>query len=84
MIIWGSGPQPVAENIEDLRFRYVTEYRRSPGRESRIDRLDDIRMIQVTIVARTDKSDPQLAKVGDGFRRRTLTSNIQLRNLLFL
>jgi hypothetical protein len=47
-------------------------------------RFDDIRMIEVNIVARTDRTDPELAKVGDGFRRRTLTSNIQLRNLLFL
>jgi len=41
-------------------------------------------MIQVTLVARTDRTDPELAKGGDGFRRRTLTYNIQLRNLAFL
>jgi prepilin-type N-terminal cleavage/methylation domain-containing protein len=79
----GLGAQPVAENIEDLRFRYVmsdgTTLDVVPGGQ-----LDNIRMIQITIVARSDRTDPTLAKVGDGFRRRTLTSNIQLRNLLFL
>jgi len=77
----GLGPQPVAENIESLRFKYIlndgTEYWDTvPG-----NRRDDIRMIQVTIVARTDRNDPKLP--GDGYRRRTLTTNIQLRNLSF-
>jgi type IV pilus assembly protein PilW len=77
--------QPVAEDIESLQFRYVM----NTGETLDVvpnARLDDIRMIQVTITAITDRDrpDPELAKVGDGFRRRTLTSNIQLRNLLFL
>lgn len=79
----GLGPQPVAENIENLQFRYVM----NTGETLDVvpaARFNDIRMIQVNIVARTDRTDPELAKVGDGFRRRTLTSNIQLRNLLFL
>jgi type IV pilus assembly protein PilW len=78
----GSGPLPVAENIDDLQFRYVM----NTGETLDVvpnNRRDDIRMIQLTIVARTDRTDPELAKVGDGFRRRTLTSNIQLRNLSF-
>ena len=74
----GLGPQPVAENIDDLQFAYLDSNGNPTGNP------DDIRMIQVTIIARTDKTDPELAKVGDGFRRRTLTSNIQLRNLAFL
>jgi type IV pilus assembly protein PilW len=74
----GLGPQPVAENIDNLQFAYLD----SNGNPTA--NPDDIRMIQVTIIARTDKTDPELAKVGDGFRRRTLTSNIQLRNLAFL
>ena len=80
-----NGPQPVAENIENLQFRYVMKdgavLDAVPPAQ-----LDDIRMIRVTIVATSDKNkpDPVLAKVGDGFRRRTLTTNIQLRNLLFL
>lgn len=76
----GQGPQVVAENIESLRFRYVMNT--GETLEAVPDpRLDDIRMIEVTLVARTEQTDPDLAKVGDGFRRRRLVSNIQLRNL---
>jgi len=74
----GQGPQPVAENIDDLQFAYFDANGITTANPA------DIRMIQLTIIARTDKTDPELAKVGDGFRRRTLTSNIQLRNLAFL
>ena len=74
----GSGPQPVAENIENLQFAYLD----SNGNPTA--NPPDIRMIQLTIIARTDKTDPELAKAGDGFRRRTMTTNIQLRNLAFL
>jgi len=79
----GAGPQPVAENIESLRFRYVM----ANGDVLDVvpaNRRDETRMIQVTLVARTDKTDPELDKVGDGYRRRTVTSNIQVRNLGFL
>jgi type IV pilus assembly protein PilW len=79
----GAGDQPVAENIDSLQFRYVM----NTGETLDVvpaARFDDIRMIQVNLVARTDQTDPELAKTGDGFRRRTLISNIQLRNLAFL
>lgn len=76
----GLGPQPVAENIELLQFTYTLAdgtvfVGTVPG-----NRRNEIRMVQVTIRARTDRNDPELGG-GDGFRRRTLTSNIQLRNL---
>jgi type IV pilus assembly protein PilW len=71
----GDGPQPVAENIENLQFAYFDANGNPTANPP------DIRMIQVNIVARSDKTDPELAKVGDGFRRRTLTSNIKARNL---
>jgi len=74
----GLGPQPVAENIESLQFLYFD------ANGILTADPDLIRMIQLTIVAITDKPDPELAKAGDGLRRRTLTTNIQLRNLLFL
>lgn len=76
----GAGDQPVAENIENLRFRYVM----NTGETLDVvpaARFDDIRMIQVTLVAMTDRIDPELTRAGDGFRRRTLNSNIQVRNL---
>lgn len=73
-------PQPVAENIEFLRFTYTLAdgtvfVGTVPG-----NRRKEIRMVQAEIRAMTDRSDPELGG-GDGFRRRTLTSNIQLRNL---
>ena len=76
----GDGPQPVAENVEFLQFTYTladgTVFVGTVPGNQRIN----IRMVQVTIRARTDRNDPELGG-GDGFRRRTLTSNIQLRNL---
>jgi prepilin-type N-terminal cleavage/methylation domain-containing protein len=80
----GGGSQVVAENIDNLQFRYVLE----DGSES--DSPTDpsrIRMVRVTVHARTSfsdlefKSDPEF-KVGvGGFRRRTITSNILVRNM---
>jgi prepilin-type N-terminal cleavage/methylation domain-containing protein len=80
----GLGPQSVAENIEFLQFTYTLDdgsvfVNTVPG-----NRRDEIRMVQVAIRARTDRNDPELGGGGDGFRRRTLTSNIQLRNLSFI
>jgi len=76
-------PQPLAENIEFLQFTYTLNdgsvfVGMVPGGPTEIRK---IRMVQVTIRARTDRADPELGGGGDGFRRRTLTSNIQLRNL---
>ncbi|MBS3919042.1 MAG: prepilin-type N-terminal cleavage/methylation domain-containing protein [Deltaproteobacteria bacterium] len=73
--------QPLAENIELLQFTYTLAdgtvfVGTVPG-----NRRDEIRMVQVNITAMTDRNDPELGGGGDGFRRRTLTSNIQLRNL---
>lgn len=73
----GGGAQPVAENVESLQFEYFD------GNGNVTANPPDIRMIRVTLVVRSDQVDRELSKGGDGFRRRTLTSNIQLRNLLF-
>jgi type IV pilus assembly protein PilW len=73
----GAGAQPVAENVESLQFAYLDANGNVTANPA------DIRMIQVNIVVTTDKADPDLAKAGDSLRRRTLASNIQLRNLLF-
>jgi type IV pilus assembly protein PilW len=70
----GGGAQPVAENIEDLQFEYFD----SNGNPTRIPA--DIRMVKVTVTARTDMSDPQF-KGGDGYRRRQTASNISIRNM---
>lgn len=78
----GEGPQVVADNVEFLQFTYTKAdgtvfVGTVPGGPAEISK---IRMVQVQIRARTDRNDPELGG-GDGFRRRTLTSNIQLRNL---
>jgi prepilin-type N-terminal cleavage/methylation domain-containing protein len=84
----GDGSQPVAENIESLQFVYTV--REDDGSLAVYDgnmpgnKRDKIRMVQVRIVAKTDRQDPEIVKAGDGYRRRTLTSEIQLRNLISL
>jgi type IV pilus assembly protein PilW len=72
----GGGDQPVAENIYSLQFAYLDANGNPTANPP------DIRMIQLNIIARTDKTDPDY-KVDGGYRRRTLTTNIQLRNLAF-
>lgn len=79
----GGGRQPVAENIENLQFRYVLVCSPQPCTPPEVDlpaTPKDIRAIRVTITARTQMSDPQL-KEGGGFRRRTINTYIDLRNL---
>jgi type II secretory pathway pseudopilin PulG len=80
----GGGSQVVAENIENLQFRYVLK--NGSESDSPAD-PSDIRMVRVTVHARTSfpdlefKSDPEF-KVGvGGFRRRTIASNILVRNM---
>jgi len=70
----GGGGQPIAENIEDLQFEYFD----ANGNPTAFP--EDIRMVKLTVTARTDISDPQL-KGGDGYRRRQIASNISIRNM---
>ncbi len=58
--------QPIAENIESLNFAYGT------------DSVGNINTVAITIVARSDKFDGTYA--GDGFRRATMTTTVNLRN----
>ena len=83
----GQGPQPVAENIEDIQLLYTIKeddgslvvYSSVPG-----NKVDQIRMVQVRLVAKTDRQDLDRLKSGDGYRRRVVTTEIQLRNLVNL
>ena len=73
----GGGNQDVAEYVEDLQFRYVLADNTEvdlPGNPK------DVRGVRITIQARTRLSDPEL-KEGGGFRRRTLNTYIDLRNI---
>jgi prepilin-type N-terminal cleavage/methylation domain-containing protein len=74
----GGGTQVVAENIENLQFRYILQ----DGSES--DSPADpskIRLAKVTVNARTGMSDPEFQGGTGGYRRRVITSNILVRNM---
>jgi len=75
----GGGAQPLAENIENLGFRYFDGGTPTTPPQETAD-LAKIRMIEVTVTARTDRADPDF-KGEDGFRRRTIASNIHVRNM---
>jgi len=70
----GGGGQPLAENIERLDFSYYDTNGDVAANPS------DIRMVKVTVTAKTNRLDPQL-KGEDGYRRRTLASHIHVRNM---
>lgn len=70
----GGGPQPLAENIENIQFEYFD------ANGALTVNPANIRMVRATVTARTDRLDPDL-KIGDGFRRRTIASNIYVRNM---
>lgn len=70
----GGNPQPLAENIENVQFEYFDANGNPTGIPS------NIRMVRVTVTARTDMSDPEFAG-GDGYRRRQIASNIYVRNM---
>ena len=71
------GRQTIAENIEGLQFRYSL----ADGKEADVPaNPKEIRGIWVTVTARTQIEDPEL-KGEDRFRRRTLTTYIDVRNL---
>jgi len=70
--------ETVAENIEGLQFEYFDADGNSLTLP--ITNPASIRMVRVTLTARTDRSDSDF-KSGDGYRRRTIASNIYLRNM---
>lgn len=71
-----SSYQPVVENIDSLTFSYLN------SAEGTAATIDAIRSIQVTIVAKTAKTDPSYTTNG-GYRTYTLTSRITPRNLAY-
>ena len=97
----GGGNQPLAENIDVLNFVYLDGA--SPpnvldddGFGNVTTNINQIRSIQVTVVARTGREDPGytdtriytnlqgqtvLGVQNDNFRRRTLSTIIACRNL---
>ena len=76
----GGWAQPTAENIESVQFDYLD----AQGNPAALDAA--VRMIKVTVRAKTDPllPDENLKKAGvlDGLRRREISSNVQLRNVI--
>jgi len=70
----GGGAQPLADNIENIEFEYLDAQGKPTPNPL------NIRMVKVTVTAKTMMSDPDL-KGGDGYRRRQIASNIYIRNM---
>ncbi len=70
----GGGPQPLADNIENIQLQYLD------NQGNPTENPASIRMVKVTVNARIGMPDPQL-KGGDGYRRRQIASNIYVRNM---
>ncbi len=75
----GEGDQVVAENIESLAFAYTLSDGTVTGDPTAAE-LDQIRLIEITLTARTAKPDPKYPHNG-GYRTYTLRQAIHIRNL---
>ena len=64
----------LADSVESLQFGYLDENGEPTGT------ADNVRMVRLVVTARTKDPDPNYKGV-DGYRRRVITSNIQLRNI---
>ena len=72
----GSGTKVLADNIEDLQFSFVLVD--GTGTSQPAD-ISQVRMVKIQITSRTDKVDCEFGS--DGYRRRTLESEVMPRNL---
>jgi prepilin-type N-terminal cleavage/methylation domain-containing protein len=70
----GGGSQSEADSIETLQFQYLD----ADGNVTATPA--NIRIIRVSLTARTNIQDPDY-KNGGGYRRREIASNIHLRNM---
>lgn len=71
----GENPVVFAENIENLDFSYILatgDTLSVPGSYSKL------RNVTISLVARTERSDPDFS--GDGYRRRDLNTTVKMRN----
>jgi prepilin-type N-terminal cleavage/methylation domain-containing protein len=73
--------ETVAENIENVQFEYFDGA--NPPNLLTLPIADPtiIRMVRVTVTARTSMNDPDYKGGVGGYRRRQITSNIQVRNM---
>jgi type II secretory pathway pseudopilin PulG len=78
----GSGALKLSPDIESVRFAYVMADGTTvadPATVTTAAQAANIRMVIVSVTVRADRRS--LGVGGDGFRRQTLTSRVQLRNL---
>jgi hypothetical protein len=69
----------VAENIENLQLKYLDANAKEMNFPP--DDPGKIRIVRVSITARTSMSDPEFKGGTGGYRRRVITSNILVRNV---
>jgi hypothetical protein len=75
-VVDGGNPEPYAENIEDLQFIYTL----ATGDTTSIPAFnDDIRSVNINLIARTDKSDETFSE-NQGFRTRDYETSVLIRN----
>jgi prepilin-type N-terminal cleavage/methylation domain-containing protein len=74
----GGGAAPVADNIANLQFQYLDG--NGAIIADPVANAANIRVVSVTVTARTSQVDPDY-KDGGGYRTRTITSNIRVRNM---
>ena len=72
----GAGGQLLAENVEDIQIRYTLA---SWAVVDFPDNSEEIRMVSVSLAIRT--KTPSRDYPGDGYLRRAMTSDIEVRNL---
>jgi prepilin-type N-terminal cleavage/methylation domain-containing protein len=76
----GESPQTFAENVEDLQVTYIMK---DGSTTSQPGNVNDVREVQIELLARTERQDPEWTDMDhdDGYRRRTLVCRIDARNL---
>ncbi len=76
IVLPGRAPEVYAENITDLQFKY----RMKNGVVVDVPPIiEDVRSVEITLVGRSDKPDPDFPN--NPYRNRTYTSTVNLRNL---
>ena len=74
----GGGAAPVADNITSVQFQYLDGNGATIANP--VADAANIRVVRVSVTARTSQSDPDY-KDGGGYRTRNITSNIRVRNM---
>jgi hypothetical protein len=77
----GGGSQVMAENIENLQFKYILR----DGTDTDLPASSDcpnIRIVNVTVKARTREKIKLFEGTTEEFRTRTIASNVNVRNMV--